>query len=314
MKNVAVVGLGNLGRRHLESLLEYEEKLCVYGVEINDKVLPELYKKYNKATIVSSIEELPDEIDLCIVATSSGPRRMVLEQLFLHSKVSYVILEKVLFQKSDDYDYVGKLLRDNKCKAWINCARREQREYIDLQDRLNGEKIHSMTVSGSEWGMCCNSIHMIDLAQKLAGSDKLNVIECVAFPEIYDSKRVGYKEMFGTISGIINEDVSFQITCTHGINPMMITINSDNHQIVIEEGKGLMHIAGKGNEWHWNTHEFIIEYQSKLTGRVSKRILEQGDCNLPKYEDVMQIHKRYIEMWLKVFQEHGWGGDICPIT
>ena len=134
MKTIVVIGLGNLGERHLQSLLIYRDEYKICGVEPNANRADELTSKYPDAHIFNNIECIPDEIDLGIIATSSGPRRAVFDELILHSEVKNILFEKILFQNVKDYIYVDEILKTKGIKAWVNCARREWNSYKCLKN------------------------------------------------------------------------------------------------------------------------------------------------------------------------------------
>lgn len=45
--NIAVIGLGNLGKRHLESIMQSTREWNVYGIDINADTLQELDELYS---------------------------------------------------------------------------------------------------------------------------------------------------------------------------------------------------------------------------------------------------------------------------
>jgi len=315
MRNIAVIGLGNIGKRHVQALLEYTEEFTIYGVDTNPEALNSAGNDLEGVKLLNKIDELPELLDFCVIATSSATRRKIFECVTEHSKIRNILFEKVLFQKVQDYKEVYKALKERQINAWVNCARRENSCYIDLKDSFKDEKWKYFSVTGGDWGLSCNGIHMIDLIQYLTGSEEVHFSPALLIPGIYDSKRSGYKEMYGTISGTCGENVLFQISCTKdAVTPMMFVLNSDNVQLVIEEGKKKIHIAKREENWQWVTMDFHTDYQSQLTGRVAKSILDKGICKLTTYETALNTHKSYIEMWLKEFKLQGWESDVCPIT
>lgn len=57
--------------------------------------------------------EFPHEIELVVIATSSNMRRIVFEQLIDHAFVKYILFEKVLFQRKEDYYFVQEKLKES---------------------------------------------------------------------------------------------------------------------------------------------------------------------------------------------------------
>ena len=61
-KNVAIIGVGALGKRHLQSMIELSEEYKIYAVEVLPEVLDDLRKEFNeRINFCSAISELPKE-------------------------------------------------------------------------------------------------------------------------------------------------------------------------------------------------------------------------------------------------------------
>jgi len=314
VRNIVVIGLGALGRRHLQSLYELED-VKLYGVDNNRETLDRLRDEFSDVSFFDTVEDIPYDISLCIIATNSNVRCSVFRELMAHSRVKYLIFEKVLFQKLEDYYYVSEVLARQKTKAWVNCARREWSSYEMIKKELAGEERFTYTVTGANWGLCCNGIHMIDLLQYLTDSKEFTVDSSRFLTGIKESKRKGFKEINGTIAGNCGKCAFFQISCMPGEDtPSYIIINSENKSIAIDEAQNKAYISRRNNEWKWEKLDFIVEYQSQLSGRIAKRILDYGECKLPEYNFSMYTHIKYIEMFMEEFKKQGWEEERCPIT
>ena len=68
---------------------------------------------------VSGIRFMPAAMDIVIIATGADVRRKVIEELLEQAHVSYLLLEKVLFQRLEDYDVVASLLERKQAKAFV---------------------------------------------------------------------------------------------------------------------------------------------------------------------------------------------------
>ena len=78
------------------------------------------------------IEQLPTELDLVVIATSSKPRLTILKSLLAKVKVTNIILEKFLFTGLTDYDEAEQLLQINHVNVWVNCPRRLFDFYVEI--------------------------------------------------------------------------------------------------------------------------------------------------------------------------------------
>ena len=219
MKNIAILGCGNLGRRHLQSVAKTKQALNIYVYDINQDVFilaQDLLKDgsvFPESTVsyVTSLSELPVDLDVVVVSSSASGRRKLIEELLDVSKVQYLILEKVLFQSYEDYDFIQQLLTAKKVTAFVNCPRRYYPIYSKIKKMLQN-KYFSFYLHGGNWGLACNFIHYLDLLSYFGGTDSLMVDISELDEEILDSKRSGYKEITGTIKGSIGNCDRFVIT------------------------------------------------------------------------------------------------------
>jgi hypothetical protein len=316
MYNIAIIGLGSIGKRHLESILKSSMPLKIYIVD-SDNVAIETARIMDKERIISgeNIDILPKTLELAIIATSSSPRRKVFEQLVLHSKVKYIIFEKILFQRVEDYYEVDKILQVNNIKAWVDCPRREFENYQIIKKELQNADYFTFDLTGGEWGFACNVIHLLDLIQYLSGGQNLKIEEVDLFPIIIESKRKGYKELFGRISGQVGKCRYFTINCYPKSKlPELINIAADNCRYVISEGQNKMWYMSEKNNWIIEEKHFEYPFISQISQKIVENILLNGKCNLSEYNESMQLHLEFLKPLIKFFEDNGMEKGICPIT
>ncbi len=315
MNNYVIIGVGALGKRHLQSLVELKDEADIYAVEVNEATISALRRDFPDARVVQSIEELPTEIKVAVIATSANVRRSVFEQLVKHAMVENIVFEKVLFQKVGDYEYVKNVLSQRGIKAWVNCARREWDSYKELRKMLVDDRECYISFIGGKWGMGCNSIHMLDLIEYLT-RDEIQVVDLSKLERgLEESKRPGFYEFYGSITGSSNRCKEFSVTCIKdSLLPFIIEITTDRARYVIDEGKREMRYSSLETEWEWKKREFLPVYQSHMTARVVCDIVNNGTCALANYEESMKLHLKYILPLLAFFNENGMEGDLCPIT
>lgn len=205
MRKVILAGAGQIGFRHLQSLsqLSGDTQVHVYDTSAERLEFCASSMDWNaapaKLVTHKTLDTLPVEADLLVVATSSAPRRQVFEDIVARSQVSRCVFEKVLFQRRGDLDAVAEALRQRSIAAWVNCTRRTWPGYQELQGRLAGAGPLHMQVQGGEWGLACNSIHFIDIFCLLSGEAVASVgTSGLQLPAI-ESKRPGYIEFLGSL-------------------------------------------------------------------------------------------------------------------
>ena len=207
MKRVSIIGIGNLGLRHLESLVNSKMNLEIYALDPSVTAIQNALNFTNKIRydeklicikFISRIEELPKDIDLAIVSTNSNIRLKVVNDLMLNSKIKYLVLEKVLFQRLKDYEDCNLLLENNNVTTYVNCPMRSYQIYTKIKTLIDHSASIKMLVSGGDWSLGCNSIHYVDLFSFLNNSS-INTCDSDLDKEIIESKRNGFIEFTGKL-------------------------------------------------------------------------------------------------------------------
>ncbi len=315
MYKIIVIGIGNLGKRHVQSLLMSNLDMhieCVDVVDVNFeeiKSMPQTGVK--ELEFYNDLQSVGIEYDLAIIATSSAVRKRMFFELLTGRVIHNIIFEKVLFQKIEDYYDVKKALDECKINAWVNCARREWDSWSTLKEELDNEEILSFDITGTNWGFGCNSIHMLDIISFFDSTIELTYFD---FGNIKESKRSGYKELDGCLIGKGERCKSFSISCFEGENvTMSMCISTCNRRIIIHEGAGKkVEISLKGGEV--KNDDFVVEYQSGLTKKSVENILLNGETQLPHFDESMNEHLQIIKPMIEYFEKNGGEKKLCPIT
>ena len=268
---IVIIGMGNIGKRWLESILAIRSEKDVFCIEINEIVAKELQERYKeRITVYTQISMLPREIDLCAITSTADVRRKIFDDIVDHCLVKYIVFEKVLFQKESDYYHVLNELESRKIKGWVNCTRREMPPCKKLKSRLDSGSYFTLCAGGNHWGLGCNGVHIIDFAAYLGGIDGLEINTSGLIGPVVESKRKGFYEFRGTITGKSGKCRSFQISDTGSdvMTPLVITINSDAGCYVIDETNGIMRYMDNTTNWEWSEEDFSYLYTSQIVGSI----------------------------------------------
>jgi hypothetical protein len=324
VKNIVVIGAGQLGSRHLQALSKVSFQSKIEVVDPFATSLEVARTRFNEmptnSTIVdiryvSSISQLSSNVDLAIIATNADVRAEVIRQLVRQCKVKNLVLEKVLFQKPEEYKEIQALLEENSIKVWVNHPRRMFPYYAKLKEQLVGSMQVSYQVQGGEWGLACNGLHFIDHLAFLTGCDDLKIGTNDLNPSVIVSKRKGYFEISGTLLGKIGAH-PFELFCHENASPVIITICADNLNAIIDEGTNSVRIATKENGWTWvEENTKIIYYQSELSNMFAEDIISNGKCDLPTFAEASKLHIPFINAMLEHINLYGVEKyTACPIT
>ena len=321
MYNIAIIGAGQLGSRHLQGLAKSTKQFQIYVIDPYEKSLivaknrfKEVSKPTNsKVSYLKNISGVPENIDLAIIATTANVRREVVEQLLEQCHLKYLILEKVVFQKSEDFNYIQKLLIDNGIKSWINCTRRTFPFYKKLKKKNLGEKI-IIKVEGNNWGLACNSIHMIDLLVFLTEKTDIKINTNELENIIFNSKRNNFKELKGTLKIYTNHGDTLELNDQVKYDGnFKISISNSSMKFNIFEGESLVIRDKSDNKTH--EEKISVPFQSELTARIVDQILDTGESDLTPYTECMQYHVPMLDAFNEHFsQVTGKDVEICPIT
>lgn len=324
MKKIALIGAGQLGSRHLQSLAKSNINISIEVVEPFEgsrntakqrfEEIPS-NNKIEKINFYENIFQLSDKLDLVIVATNADVRYKVVKELLENKNVNNLILEKVLFQRIEEYYKIEELINSTKTQCWVNHPRRMFPFYKSLKEQLsNVNQIH-FSVSAGAWGLGCNGLHFIDCFTYLSDNQNIELDAKYLNKKLYDTKRAGFKELNGMIMGKIDNH-TFSINCfEEEVSPLQFNISSNELNILIDESNGWYRISKKENNWKQEIkEEKIIYFQSELTNIVVEDIFN-NNCFLPTYAESMNLHIKYLELLtahINSFSDIKY--DFCPIT
>ena len=325
MFQIAIIGAGQIGSRHLEALNGIDRNISIsvvdpsiQSLELSKKRFEELSsnKLVRSITYSKTLSRLNHDIDVAVVATNADVRREVTEQLLQQVKVRFLVLEKVAFQSVKDFEDIIRLLEDKKAKAWVNCPRRTYPFYHEMRECFNpGEQIF-FNLFGGGWGLACNSMHFLDLFSYLTGEHDIRLNDSRLDRAIQKAKRNGFIELTGFLRGTIDNGSEISLLDYHDTaTPTVIQIIGKNSNFIIFESEGKALKAQKATNWKWNEVPFSMPYQSQLTHLAVQKILDTGDCALTPIKESFWLHKPMLETFINHLRNvTGKTYNKCPIT
>ena len=322
--HIAVIGVGQLGSRHLQGLArtKLEMKLSVVdpsldSLHVAKKRYLEMPANTNICSVgfFESIHDIDSDIDIVIIATNADVRRKVIENLLNHVHVHNFILEKVAFQSLEDFQIVIKKFNKNGINAWVNCGRRLWPIFHEIKGELLDKSNITLIISGNNWGLACNTIHMLDIFSFLTGEKEISIHECDLNNKIYKSKRDGFIELGGKI--VIENKRSDKLILSDGkkgASSIKMQIETDFEKIEIDQTKKKVIRFNKSTK-KISVKTIDVPSQSELTHIVVQEIFNSGNSRLTELKESFFIHRPMIE----TFNKHlsaitGQPFSVCPIT
>jgi len=339
IKRVLLVGVGNIGRRHFESLFKVRVPLDVAVVDTQCENLlaskatlsqaqnSPLFRASFFTDMDSALSKTGKEsFDLAIVATTSMPRRSIVERLWEGATVHNVLLEKVVFPRPQDYDEVGAGATVHHSRLFVNVGHRHK--WMAALRKEARSPVH-VSVTGANWGMACNSVHFVDMFCYLNRAyTGLAVSTDGLRPGYVPAKRDGYVEVEGVLTAALPtpawggaSDARLHLKCdlTDAVaGPTIVLYGACEEFFFTWDLQAEMVQVTRGEA----TTSFL--YKMPLVSERSHELVESlllagqdSQCHVPKYEEVAPPSKRLITAFIDFLAASGnatAAAGVCPIT
>ena len=326
---ILISGAGQLGSRYLQGMANCRNTLDIYVQDISEQSLQkakqsweEVFNPVNpslsggvtetsvqhKVKFLPSFVKIPKQIDIAVIATIADVRPKVVKQITTNREVRYWILEKVLAQSVTALDELLSLTK-NSAGAWTNIPRRMMVWHQQIREKLRTDIPLHITGRGSLLGLACNGIHYLDLVAWWTG-ETLNTIDISELDSKWiESKRRGFFEITGKITAIFSGGTTLSLESKLDGPPFSLKVEGKKYLWEIDEPNGVLSgpngllIIGKN------------EMQSLMTTRLVDTLLTDGDCDLPKLSDSVEMHRVFLRSLLEHWNNvHGSNVDTLPIT
>ncbi len=320
MTNLAIIGVGALGSRHLQALSRLQAEIQVVLVDPFPAAREQGLQRLAEAGGVrgevrqaQSLDELDGAPDVAIVATNSRERLPVLQALCRMGCKS-VILEKVLFTRPEEYEQAALAIRESGADVWVNCVRRTAPRFHRLLELVSGRP-SAYRVEGHDWGLACNVVHHLDEWSILSGLSDAALSPDLT-PGATPSKRAGYFEVSGTLNGVSGASV-FSATSLQGVGPSApgdrtVTITCEDMTLTMGQSAQELTISRGGRLLARETYPQAM--QSEATAWHVTTILAGGEPAIPRFASAAGLHLALLEALTPHFQSIQPGLTECPIT
>ena len=321
MPRVKIVGAGQLGSRHLQALQAIREPLEIQVIDPSTDSLKVAEERFHAVAGETRHQvrftrevDATGPTDIAIVATSANTRRQAAEALLAASSVRYLVLEKLLFAKREDYAGFAQALAGTATQAWVNCPMRMMPPYERIRAALTGEPLH-YRVHGSKYGLVTNAIHYLDHVAHLSGCTDYKVDTSGLDRSPIDSKRAGFLELNGTLTAAFADGSRAELTClAQGDAPVVVEIFTPSRRFIVRESEGKLWTATSKGQWAWDEQEARIPYQSQMTTQVVQELLDKGRCSLSPFADSVRIHLALLDPLLGMLRTQRPELDHYPFT
>lgn len=299
---VLLVGAGQLGSRYLQGLSLCPLDLDVTVVDPSGESLDQARSRWGEVAGQSAGEHvityslsLPGSgkaFDLAIVSTSANGRARLIKQCAERFAIRYWVVEKVLAQSPAELDVIEHALQGMD-GVWVNTPRRIIPWHQQIRDALAIQGPVTCSVTGGDWGLACNAVHMLDLVSWWTGQDLTRVDTARLRGAWHESKRPGYYEVYGDLSALYADGSVVTLTSVPNNDKTIHTVMTDGVEWVISEANGIA-TSSRGVSLPGS-----LDFQSSLTGPLVESILRTGVCGLPALSESLKVHRPFIAAMLE---------------
>jgi hypothetical protein len=171
-----------------------------------------------------------------------------------------------------------------------------------------------MTVSGTNWGMGCNSIHLLDLYKYITDFTNYSFDNTELEEGLADSKREGYKEFFGKFTIATNRgNATFECE-KDGDAAIDMMFESKSFRVSVNEAAKKMVILDKSSGIRREA-DMDMDFTSNTTNRIVEQIIDGKKCVLVNYDESAFLHRVMLECFLDHMNKFSDEEvKLCPIT
>ena len=310
MVNVCLIGCGGVGKRHLEAMLKVKNDINIEVVEPNIENTPTTLVGQN-INYFSKIEDVSNNIDICLIATTANVRKKVILELISKKNVKFIILEKVVFQNEKDFDEIIKLFEEKNIKSWVNCHLRAQPIYKELKTQSIISYDTTMTYEYSDdFTLSSSAIHILDLFSYLCDDYDLEIQDIVTDTELKSSRHSGCVDFNGYMKVKSTNGYELVVKKRDAHFGEHLTIYHNDLTVRSSEGDDPDNRIGFVQD-----KKIPYVWQSSLTNSYIDDIIEKSDCNLSTLENSAKLHKIMLKSFRNLLKEK-YNREVvdCPIT
>ena len=319
--NLAIIGCGEIGRRHLQSVLNLDIYVNIILVDRSNECLEKCRNiiKISSSKIFfsfySNIEQIIQKIDFAIIATNSDTRFEAINSLYNQSKPKYIILEKFLFNKLEQYSAAKNLFKINSTKVWVN--QWVNTEFVEFMKIFRKYEINNIEIKGKNWNLCSNSVHYIDWFHLVSKRKKIKVIENKFKKPITKNKRVGFYEFYGYLKLEDSNKKQLLLKCDFdkdGVRKTYVNVLGNTIRAECELTENCL--SGKlFFQDRVSQIEYKINYLSERMSVIIEEIINKDNCSLPNYDQSCYQHKMLYPFFMDYFNTTSFiSSDSLPIT
>ena len=290
--SILIVGAGQLGSRYLQGLSKVSMPLDIIVSDVSPESLARAevrwqevdgHNTFHQVRYLVGLSEVPDEIDVAIIATSSDVRAAVVLKLSEISVVKYWVLEKVLAQSENELIAIQAAIC-NDSSVWVNTPMYMWTLYSNIRNNYVDKYIIEASFEGFA-GLACNAIHYIDFVSRWNKSIPISINTNGLQNHWYPAKRNNFFEVYGELLIDFNDGSKLKLSSNPDDINYIVNLKINHDEWRVFESEGIAYSAdGK-------IIDGKCDYQSQLSAPLVESIIQSGYCDLPTISESIVQHK-----------------------
>jgi hypothetical protein len=298
-KKFLIIGCGNLGKRYIQALSKLKEDYSLHLVDIKfesengiEEFQNQTGNSLNRVNYYHHLDQIDSEYSIIIVATTSTSRFEHLKFINQNIEYDHLILEKVLFQKTIDYNYALSYYCNNY--TYVNHIMREYPLYKWLKSNYKIDFVEIIVKGKINLGS--NSLHYIDLMLYLTdaidyeiNNQNSNIVEI-------ESIRTGFIDYDGFIE-VDSSKAKLQIISDREIEEVSLSFRiNDEIVILVNETKNEICFSDKSTKTRLDFD--AAPFLSDIMTDIIEGLVLTGKTELPRLYESILSHLKFIDFLL----------------
>lgn len=303
MSRFLIIGAGNIGFRHFQALnsLSGANEITLVDPRISERQAVFAAEKKPQTTLhfESDLERVQlnrQNFDFIVSAVTADVQQKWVDRWGSLAGMG-ILLEKPIAQHRANLEPFTSLSKADGAHLYVNCIRGFWPGYQKLKSKLSeiSSPVH-LEIEGTEWGLACNGVHMIDLFRWLRQLDSTQVRSSELTLSRLAHKRGPHFEEF-TGKAVIENKLGDRLTLIS--NAGVQTTSCEVRAFHAQNSKPFFVSDESTDRVRWMANEQIAEEEglqtlhvSRTTAIVAERCLARKPVDeMPSLEEAIESHR-----------------------
>ncbi len=296
-KNIIIIGSGNIGYRHLQSIIDHTNISKIYIYDLNKSTYPNLLnllnysKNINKLIFINDLKKIKiKNFYLAFITSYAYKRFNIINKINNKFKIKFFLIEKVVENNILNLIKLKKL----NLNSYVNLHMRMMRPYKIIKNKLEKNYPLNCLVVGNKWNLASNSLHYINYVSHISNSRVVKIL-FKKLSKPYETKRHNIIDFFGEIDVKYDDGSSLKLKSTTRKIKKKIQIKQSNNNYEYFIDDSILSLNNKKSQ-------IKMENTSVLSG-VFFNSLINNKITLPTFDEHFIENKKFLESLLKVLNK-----------